>query len=83
MVHSVIAYVSIVQEVAMLSSFLKIKDLICCGEEKLGFEKLDMISLSTNAGADESLWSNKQMEAVVCKMAQGLITQMQPEKRRL
>jgi hypothetical protein len=50
-------------------------------KEKLGFEGLDMISLSTSAAADESPWSNKQMEEVACKMAQGLITQMQPEKR--
>jgi hypothetical protein len=48
---------------------------------KLGCEELDMISLSTSTGVDESPWSNKQMEKVASKMAQGLITQMQAEKR--
>jgi hypothetical protein len=54
--------------------------LICCGKRKLRFEEMDMIPLSTSAGADESPWSNKQMEAVAFKMAQGLITEMQAHK---
>lgn len=48
--------------------------------EKLGSEELDMIPLSTSAGADESPWSNKQME-VVARWRRDFITQMQAEKR--